>query len=1073
MVTALPIQPIIYRLLDNSAGHVNNYFEIQKTYPMKKLFLGITLVLSSVVAFSQGHLENVIVERITPSAAAVTADPALTGTTAYRVFVDLAAGWEMSGVYGETGNQLLIQTTTDFYNYAAGVYAGRSATSGQFGNAAGRLDSYITIGSFTGTRVGVQILEDPEADGDGYTTQSTNDNLAYSPGFDTQLETVFGADVTGTSSLSTFDGAWVDQTGYATTLFGNRILIGQFTTDGDFSFALNIQIRDLNGNIEKYTAGPATPTEINEYQYARLNYTSVVSAPVVTWISPAAANYNTGEILDLSVNATDAAPGTVSSVVFYRNSVIPANIIPGTVVNNSGVFTLAGWVAVEGTTALYAVATDNEGNATTSVPRSVVVTTPANAAPSVSVTAPVNGATLNLGTSFDLRATATDTDGTIASVVFFNGASQIMGTVTNAGNVYTLNWTPAATGNISITARATDNGGRSTTSAAVNAYVQDPNAGFGIIPVTANCSESDVFCMPIAVNGAITNAIGFDIPLTYDRTEVHPTGAVYVRQNLVTNYNYVSTYVNIDDAAGTMYISLAINGMAPAGTVFTGTGELVCVEFAKTIGFLPVDTATFSVAAPGIDISYANRVEKKLVTSGTYMTTRDDDFNGTLLFWSNNSPIGYNGSNLITNIYGSSSYTASAPLIKPAPPVTPDLAGKFAFRMGAYGADTARYIKVYRDIAAGSPVMSIVNGADAQLVARVVVNDRNYKPNIFQMFAMDVNRDGMVSAGDLTQIMQRTVGAYTEFKQTNNYNDAGERIAGSGSSKDWVFVPSDTLYAEQFRISTAWPQPEPAPGKGYSRYGLPIADTIQKVKIIGGDCPIVLPRTFQGIMLGDVNGSYATAPASATLKSTEKNAVVFDMANAKVSDGSIEVPVFFTSDEEVMSMDFALQFNEERLSLSAVAKNIADLEATDYFNSDERILRFTSYSMTKLQSGQSVAIVKFTTNGTNLTGSDLTPIAAFVNGNPAQAKVTDAKGMLNEVFVTVYPNPANDVLNIEVSADAKVVLMDMSGRSILMETEAVANQKQEMNVSGVADGMYMLKVYNNTFSEIKKVIIKK
>jgi chitinase len=88
-----------------------------------------------------------------------------------------------------------------------------------------------------------------------------------------------------------------------------------------------------------------------------------------------------------------------------------------------------------------------------------------NAAPTVSLSAPSAGA---VGKALTLTATATDTDGSISKVEFYNGAT-LLGQAT--ASPYTLNYTPTAAGTLSLTARATDNAGAATSSAAVSLTV--------------------------------------------------------------------------------------------------------------------------------------------------------------------------------------------------------------------------------------------------------------------------------------------------------------------------------------------------------------------------------------------------------------------------------------------------------------------------------------------------------------------------------------------------------------------------------------------------------------------------
>ncbi|MEI6156918.1 MAG: Ig-like domain-containing protein, partial [Atribacterota bacterium] len=73
--------------------------------------------------------------------------------------------------------------------------------------------------------------------------------------------------------------------------------------------------------------------------------------------------------------------------------------------------------------AITAKATDNDLQVTTSTP--VVTISVGNAAPLAVLTAPANAASYILGDAVTVSATATDADGTVASVAFFNGATSL------------------------------------------------------------------------------------------------------------------------------------------------------------------------------------------------------------------------------------------------------------------------------------------------------------------------------------------------------------------------------------------------------------------------------------------------------------------------------------------------------------------------------------------------------------------------------------------------------------------------------------------------------------------------
>ncbi|MBD8524591.1 glycosyl hydrolase family 18 protein [Pseudomarimonas arenosa] len=93
---------------------------------------------------------------------------------------------------------------------------------------------------------------------------------------------------------------------------------------------------------------------------------------------------------------------------------------------------------------------------------------PSNVAPTVSLTAPAAGQSFQAGSTITVSANAQDSDGTVTQVQFFRGSTSL-GTDTSAP--YSVTWSNAQAGSYSLTAVATDNGGKSTTSAAVNITV--------------------------------------------------------------------------------------------------------------------------------------------------------------------------------------------------------------------------------------------------------------------------------------------------------------------------------------------------------------------------------------------------------------------------------------------------------------------------------------------------------------------------------------------------------------------------------------------------------------------------
>lgn len=193
--------------------------------------------------------------------------------------------------------------------------------------------------------------------------------------------------------------------------------------------------------------------------------------PGVRITSPAADSIFTAPAsLTIRATATDAG-GSIAKVEFFHGSTKL-----GETTATPPQFT---WSPVPaGAYSLTARATDNRGATTVSTAVNVRV----NAPPTVALTAPATGAIVTSPATLTLQADAADTDGTIAKVEFYRGAAKL-GEANTAPYRYT--WSGAGTGTYSLTAKATDNLGASTTSAAVTVSVNALPAVKLIAPVAA------------------------------------------------------------------------------------------------------------------------------------------------------------------------------------------------------------------------------------------------------------------------------------------------------------------------------------------------------------------------------------------------------------------------------------------------------------------------------------------------------------------------------------------------------------------------------------------------------------
>jgi hypothetical protein len=130
----------------------------------------------------------------------------------------------------------------------------------------------------------------------------------------------------------------------------------------------------------------------------------------------------------------------------------------------------------------------------------------------------------------NLAATASDSDGTVTKVEFFNGTTKL-GESTSAP--YTFSWSGVGAGSYTLTARATDDAGGVTTSAPVSITVTSANAPPTVsitspangavfawkptITVTATAGDSDGTVTKVEFLDG-TNLLGQDMTAPYSFT---------------------------------------------------------------------------------------------------------------------------------------------------------------------------------------------------------------------------------------------------------------------------------------------------------------------------------------------------------------------------------------------------------------------------------------------------------------------------------------------------------------------------------------------------------------------------
>ena len=325
--------------------------------------------------------------------------------------------------------------------------------------------------TWSGAAEGAHIVTAVATDDDGDVSVSGDVNITITPPPNVDPTVAITAPATnatftvGDAINITADAADSDGTVTSVDFYDGATLLSTDTT-APYSFVWNGATEgahSLTAVVTDNEAATTTSAAINinvTTPAANIDPTVAITAPVAN------ATFTVGDAINITADAADS-DGTVISVDFYDGATLLST-------DTTAPYSFVWNGATEGAHSLTAVATDNEAATTTSVAIDITVTVPANVDPTVAITAPAANATFTVGDAINITADAADSDGTVTSVDFYDGAT-LLSTDTTAP--YSFIWNGATEGAHSLTAVVTDNEAATTTSGAVSITVEADTGG--------------------------------------------------------------------------------------------------------------------------------------------------------------------------------------------------------------------------------------------------------------------------------------------------------------------------------------------------------------------------------------------------------------------------------------------------------------------------------------------------------------------------------------------------------------------------------------------------------------------
>ncbi len=196
-----------------------------------------------------------------------------------------------------------------------------------------------------------------------------------------------------------------------------------------------------------------------------------------------------------------------------------------------------------------------------------------NQAPKVSLTSPENTGSFLTGSMLDIAATATDEDGSIAKVSFYNGSVKL-GEVTTPP--YQIQW-QAVTGNLNLVAVATDDLGLTSSSEMINGKIAPEQ----VLPGTIQAEDYDIGGEGLAYHElSAGNKFGFYRNDNVDLEQCTDTGGGFSLGDFQTG-EWTQYTVNVSET-GTYSIDLRV------ATQMAGTSMAVLVDDQNMTGTISV-----------------------------------------------------------------------------------------------------------------------------------------------------------------------------------------------------------------------------------------------------------------------------------------------------------------------------------------------------------------------------------------------------------------------------------------------------------------------------------------------------
>ncbi len=243
----------------------------------------------------------------------------------------------------------------------------------------------------------------------------------------------------------------------------------------------------------------------------------------------------------------------------------------------------------------------------------------------------------------------------------------------------------------------------------------------------------------------------------------------------------------------------------------------------------------------------------------------------------------------------------------------------------------------------------------------------------------------------------------------------------------------------------------------------------------------MLKKLIVAVLLLIANICSAQSNVQSTSVINAQDTVVFDISQSIVNGTTVEFPVYFLSDDTINALDFSFKYNQLNFMYDSILDLTTYISDLSYYNPNDSLVRFTSFSFTNYSNNTPLVIIRFTILSGQFCSVDLNTIHTYLNGDACSFKVIDCvpnstnEYLLNNKII-LFPNPASDNLTLKMDAPEIPYPVNISiynTMGMIMESVSSANLSSAitLSVSHLPKGVYVIGLQTDN-ALIRKAFVK-